>query len=147
MNEPFDFGVKFEEIPGTSIPSSFFQRAGQTLLTQGEFVSPNFKKGVMGWMIDQFGNAEFNDGVFRGDIVLGGTIRTVDSADEIQDAIDEVSVDGGSIYLAPGTYNMTSNIDIPSNVYLIGASRSAVILDFGGAAFGVRSIGTVGTHI
>ena len=147
MNE-FEFGADFEQPPQQPTDNPFLTRAGQTLFTKGEFVSPNYKKGTSGWMVDEYGNVEFNDGVFRGDVTLGTTIRTVDTADEIQDAIDEVSSNGGgTIYLSPGTYNMTSHIDIPSNVYLIGASRSAVILNFGNAAFGVRSLGTVGTHI
>ena len=126
----------------------FINEAGQTRLTNGTLISPNFKSGEAGWGIDAEGNAEFNSGIFRGDVIIGNTVRTIDSADEIQDGIDEVSAGGGgTIYLAPGTYNMTSHINIPSNVYLVGASRSAVIIDFGGGAFGVRSLGTVGTHI
>lgn len=117
-------------------------------LIRGALRSPNYTKRKSGWSIDRNGNVEFNDGVFRGDVILGNTVRTVDTAEEIQLAINEVSLaGGGSIYIAPGTYNLTDFVDLPSNVYLIGASRSAVILDFGGEAYGVRAIGTSTAHI
>jgi len=120
---------------------------GQNIMVDGIQKSQNFASGVEGWQIDAEGNAEFNNGTFRGDVILGNIIRTVNTPDEIQDAIDEVSLNGGgSIYLAPGTYNMTSNIDIPSYVYLIGSARNAVIIDFGGTAHSIRSIGTSGNH-
>lgn len=120
---------------------------GSTEMVTHALQSGTFLTGVRGWRIDAEGNAEFNDGIFRGDVVLGNTVRTINSADEIQNAINEVSAGGGgTIYLAPGTYNMTSHIDLPSFVYLIGAAREAVIIDFGNNAFSVRSIGTSGSH-
>ncbi len=120
---------------------------GQNVMMDGIQRSQSYIPEVQGWQIDAEGNVEFNNGIFRGDVVLGGTIRTVDTAEEIQPAIDEVSADGGgTIYLAPGTYFPTTNIDIPSYVYLIGAARDAVIIDFGAAAHSIRSIGTSGTH-
>jgi len=121
---------------------------GHTEMVQGKLQSGIYETGVSGWSIDADGNCEFNDGVFRGDVTLGNVVRTIDTAEEIQDAIDEVSgLGGGTIYLAPGTYNMTSDITIPSNVYLLGASRSSVIIDFGSADYSIESVGTVGTHI
>jgi hypothetical protein len=39
---------------------------GQGNLIAGSFQSPNFVSGSTGWQVTQAGNAEFNDGVFRG---------------------------------------------------------------------------------
>src|SRR3990167_416733 len=80
MTDDFNFGAKFEGMQQEP-KSPFFERAGQTLFTRGEFVSSNFKSGESGWMIDELGNAEFNAGTFRGalsasTIDIGGSDAT-----------------------------------------------------------------------
>lgn len=142
MTDNFAFGAQFEE-PITTETNPFGSRGGETLLERGVFASPNFKRPSAGWQFTP-NSAE----IYTAIIALGGATVTINNTQDIQENIDFISsTGGGAVYLAPGTYNLKKNIDIPSNVYLIGASRSAVILDFGGLAFGVRSLGVALTHI
>lgn len=45
---------------------------GQGNLALPQFQSPNYVPGVSGWAVFQNGNSEFNNGVFRGGIQVGG---------------------------------------------------------------------------
>jgi len=45
--------------------------AGSTLIAQA-IQSQNFQTGVSGWQIAANGNAEFNNAIFRGDLIVGG---------------------------------------------------------------------------
>ena len=55
---------------------------------------------------------------------------TPDLVDDIQDTLDEIALNGGGIlYLLPGTYTLTSNINIPSGVELSGTSRDNCIIE------------------
>jgi hypothetical protein len=66
----FNFGEQFEDplnIPSGDNP--LLTVGNQTVFTQGEFVSPNFKTGVSGWSLDAEGNLEANTGTFRGALV------------------------------------------------------------------------------
>lgn len=53
---------------------------------------------------------------------------------------------GGGVRLANGTYTLTDNLNIPSGVYLMGDTRSGVILDFDNQPYSLHSIGTVDAH-
>ncbi len=69
---------------------------------------------------------------------------TISPGDNIQDAVDKISTNGGgTVFLNVGTYIVDYFIDVPSNVYILGASRSATIIDFNGGAFSIRSVGTL----
>ena len=115
------------------------RRVGFQIVKRG-MQSENYVSNSAGWKIDAEGNAEFNDGTFRGTFNLGNTQITVDTVAEIQTAIDTVSAAGGGIvFLQPGTYVLTANITIPSNVYLRGVA--GVILDLNGS-YDIRGIGT-----
>jgi len=57
------------------------------------------------------------------DYVCDGTADDV----EIQEAIDSLPVAGGKIYLSEGTFNITSKISIPNDVWLQGFGFSTVI--------------------
>jgi len=99
-------------------------------MVNGNLQSGDFQTGVQGWSIDAEGNAEFNDGTFRGTFNIGGTIITIDNTEDIQTNIDTISTAGGGIlYLQPGTYTLTADISIPSGVVLQGVSRDDVIID------------------
>lgn len=66
----------------------------------------------------------------------------ITSSDNIQDSIDYVSGSGGGIvFLANGVYPQTSDIVIPSDVTLRGASAAAII-DFQSSSHQVRAVGT-----
>lgn len=103
--------------------------------------SPGFKSGTAGWRIDTNGDAEFNNGTFRGTFAIGGRTITIGPTDDIQTAIDALPADGGTVALAAGTYNVTSNITIPSSVTLAGAGYGTVI-DFGGNAIQMKAVGS-----
>ncbi len=78
----------------------------------------------------------------KGDFIIGGTVVTVDSATDIQPAIDLVSAAGGGrVILEPGTYNMTSHIVIPSSVSFEGSGPTSIV-DFGSAAYQIQIVGT-----
>ncbi len=63
--------------------------------------------------------------------------------DEIQDIIDNVDMQGGgNVYLQGGTYMVTSDLVIPSNIHLIGVGSSGSIIDFGEGAYQIQCIGT-----
>lgn len=70
--------------------------------------------------------------------VPGINIATITPGDDFQGALDSLAaLGGGTINLIFGTYNLTSDINIPSNVLING---NGAILDFGGGAyqFGVQ---------
>jgi hypothetical protein len=121
---------------------SNMNRYGADTFLRGFFKSPNYSKGLKGWMIDEVGNAEFNDGVFRGDFTIGGLQKTIDHVSEIQPAIDElVEAGGGIIYLKDGEYVLTEDIVIPSGVTLSGVNRDGTIIDCN-SAFGIKMQGS-----
>lgn len=112
------------------LPIPLINIAGQTRLTNGAMISPNFKTGEAGWAIDAEGNAEFNSGVFRGRFEIGGTTITIDNTQDIQENLDLIYTEGGgTLFLQPGTYLLTADISIPSGVTLQGVSRDGVIID------------------
>lgn len=113
----------------------------QTMRTQtermvmagGSHQSQNFVTGVSGWQIDGQGNAEFNNGTFRGTFQIGGTLITVTAIANLQTAINTVSAaGGGTVALAPGTYSATTSFTIPSGVTVDGNGST---IDFGGGAY------------
>jgi len=115
---------------------------GQNIMVDGIQKSQNFLTGVSGWQIDAEGNAEFNDGTFRGTFNIGGTTITIDNTQDIQENLDIIdAAGGGTLYLQNGTYTLTSNILIPSGVLLKGVSRDGVILDCN-TSYSVQIAGT-----
>lgn len=138
--DDFEFGKKYEELPKLPEAGAFRTQNGQTILTQGGFQSPNFKKGSVGWEIDAIGNAEFNDGTFRGTFTIGGKLITVSDITKLQTAINDVSdAGGGTVALVPATYNATTSFTIPSNVTLDG---NGATIDFGNGARQILIQGT-----
>ncbi len=106
---------------------------GNTKVQAGYLKSGNYAADVRGWKIDAEGNAEFNDGVFRGDFEIGGTLKTIDDVSEIQHALDEVeTAGGGTVFLQNGTYVLTADIFVPAGVALRGVSRDGAIIDCDG---------------
>jgi hypothetical protein len=109
---------------------------------RGNWKSGNFVSGSSGWRITANGDAEFNSGTFRGTFTIGGTVITIGPTDDIQDALDTIdNAGGGTLYLQAGTYNVSSNIVVPSSCAIIGAGLSTII-DFGGGAFQMQVVGS-----
>lgn len=115
---------------------------GTTEMVQGDLQSGTFLTGVRGWHIDAEGNAEFNDGTFRGTFDIGGTTITIDNTKDIQTYLDIISTaGGGTLYLQNGTYTLTADISIPSGVTIEGVSRDGVIIDCN-SSYAVKIAGT-----
>ena len=74
---------------------------------------------------------------------IGGLVKQVAPGDDIQAAIDAVNREGGGIVqLLAKTYSLMSNINLKSNVVLLGAGKDLTILEFNGQTFGVNVVGT-----
>ena len=80
---------------------------------------------------------------------IGGLVRQVAPGDDIQAAIDAVNREGGgTVQLLAKTYTLTANINMKSNVVLMGVGRDVTILEFNGSSLGVLVTGTSqGTYI
>ena len=75
-------------------------------------------------------------------LTIGGLIKQVAPGDDIQAAIDAVSREGGgTVQLLAETYSLISDIELKSNVALVGAGRDVTILDFNDADFAIRITG------
>ncbi|MBI2005626.1 MAG: right-handed parallel beta-helix repeat-containing protein [Candidatus Aenigmarchaeota archaeon] len=62
---------------------------------------------------------------------------------DIQDAFDYVNrLGGGKILLRTGTYNVTSNINFYSNIYLEGDDADTAVINFGSTNSGIQCVGT-----
>lgn len=69
---------------------------------------------------------------------VGQSIYSITTTDSIQAALDSAHAQGGgTVYLQPGTYHLTTNLTGYSSVALTGVSPDSTILDFGGTAYGV----------
>lgn len=76
-------------------------------------------------------------------LTVGGLVKQVAPGDDIQAAIDAVNREGGgTVQLLAKTYTLTSNINLKSNVSLVGAGKDITILNFNNVALGVNIIGT-----
>lgn len=123
-----------------TIPPDTSNDAGVQILSSGKFQSPNYSMGLVGWNIDSDGNAEFNNGTFRGTFVLGGVIITINNINNLQSAINTVGAQGGGIVnLEPGTYNATASFTYLNGVTIDG---NGAVIDFGGTANNFSAIGT-----
>lgn len=113
---------------------------GNISVINGQIQSPGYSTNTSGWKIDSQGNAEFNNGTFRGTFQIGGTLVTVSKFSDIQTALNLVStLGGGTIALVPGTYTATDTITIPSGVTLDG---NGATINFGGNAYQILIQGT-----
>lgn len=114
-----------------------------SVLEQGNFSSPNFVRAKSGWRLDAQGNLEANDGIFRGDLIIGGISRTIDTTGNIQTALDQINAGGGgTLYLKAGTYNRTSSITGYSSTAIVGISPSNTIINFGSTASSLNFVGS-----
>lgn len=114
-----------------------------SILENGSMSSPNFRKDSSGWRIDAEGDAEFNNAVIRGTIVIGGEYRTVAVGESIQEAIDAVNTaGGGTVVLKNGTHTPTSDITLYSKITLEGQNGDSAIIDFGSTGYQLKGIGS-----
>jgi len=64
-------------IAGTAIINDLFIESGLTVSATGFIESDNFVSGTSGWKINADGTVEFNDGTFRGDVLIQGDVTTM----------------------------------------------------------------------
>lgn len=120
------------EILPSSLGDGFM--TGSTEMVTHALQSGTFQTGVRGWQIDAEGNAEFNNGAFRGTFILGGTLETISDITLLQTAINTVSAaGGGTVSFVPNTYTPALNtvFTVPSGVTVDGNGST---IDFGGGA-------------
>ena len=70
-------------------------------------------------------------------------MRYLSPNQDIQSIITSLSATGETVFqLNGGTYNLTTDLVIPNNVYLSGETRDGVIIDFGGQPYSVKVYGS-----
>ena len=70
-------------------------------------------------------------------------MRFLTPLQDIQTEINFLATNGETTFqLGVGTYNLTTDLIIPRNVYLNGETRDGVIIDFGGGAYSIKVYGT-----
>lgn len=80
------------------------------------------------------------------DISFGHQFISAVPSDNLQELIETLSArGGGTLRLGPYTYKLTSNLQIKSNINIIGEGRDNSILDFGSGGFGITAYGTATT--
>src|SRR3990167_754254 len=131
---------KWDEIikpnPHTANYGTGFAPIGQ------DWQSPNYKANETGWKLGSNGNAEFQDALIRGTIIIGGQYRTVAVGDDIQDAIDAVNTAGGGVVvLQNGTHTLADDITLYPNTYLQGQNGESSIIDFNSTAKQIKIVG------
>ena len=76
------------------------------------------------------------------DLYVKRTIKTVAAGGDIQNAIDTLNAEGGGeVRLSAGTHFATTDIDVKSNVTLVGAGVGVTVIDFNGGSLEVRLLG------
>ncbi len=76
------------------------------------------------------------------------SIFAVNPGDDLQTAVNKLASNGGGVlFLNPGTYYLTNNLVIPSNIRIQGVGSEGSIIDFGNGAFQIQMIGTLGNEI
>lgn len=111
-----------------------------------------FDKGIPKLFIgNSNGNKILWDGqtlTIDGNFIIGQLSITARPGDNLQTSIDVLSASGGgTLYLTTGTFNVNYNIVLTSNVRIIGVGSGGSIINFGGGAYQIRAIGTLGNEI
>jgi hypothetical protein len=98
---------------------------GQMTVVAGFIQSANFVSGSAGWQIDYLGNAEFNDGTFRGAL----TASTIDigGSDSTSFHVDI----NGNIWSGAATFNQSTNpfsVSNAGNLSVVGGAISGATI-------------------
>ena len=103
------------KIEDTKLDPTIIESGGRSILSKGEFQSPNYVREKKGWKISSEGDAEFQK------VHIGSQLVTLAPGDSLQDAIDELaSGDGGHILLQAGTYTIETTVNLKSAIQIIG---------------------------
>lgn len=88
------------------------------------------------------GNISPSGNLVLSSLDVAGFTRQVGSGSELQDAINALSRgNGGVVHLRAGTFNLETNITVPSNITLEGEG-AATIIDFGGGPYQFQVVGS-----
>src|SRR3990167_10052074 len=78
-----------------------------------------------------------------GQFTLGGTSKTANSGDILQDFIDELNeLGGGTLYLAAGTYTQETALTLYDDVRIVGLGQASTVIDFNNTAANFVAAGT-----
>jgi hypothetical protein len=134
----YPLGEGEDEDSTGSTGSNITPSAGGSVVNGGDLRSPNFVKGSSGWQLDSNGNAEFNDGVFRGSLEA----NTLDIPNATTS--DSFHVDAtGNMWLGATTF-----ASAPAKISKAGAGTFSSITITGGSIDGTSTInGVTGTDI
>lgn len=106
-------------------------------VSDGNMQSEGYVRNKRGWRLSGDGTAEFKN------LKIGQRIITADSSQDIVSILQELSNEGGGvIQLKAGTYNIESQINIPSFVEIRGENKYTTILNFGATANNVNIAGS-----
>lgn len=75
------------------------------------------------------------------DVNLNERIKIIGPTEDIQDAIDDLGTDGGTLHLTSGVYTLSNDIVLNSSTRLEGDSFKNTILNFNGGAYSIKIIG------
>lgn len=71
------------------------------------------------------------------------SIFSIVPGDDVQAAIDKLSANGGgTLYLSGGTYHLSSDLNVPNNIHVVGVGSLGSVIDFGGGAYSIKCVGT-----
>jgi len=108
-----------------------------------EFKSPNYVPGVTGWMINDEGYAEFQDGIFRGDIIAmkDGVIRAKLTEDSLY-FYDENEVQKTRIYGVADAFGYPGTV-VETDYLMVYADQPQLLLanDIGLTGFVFDDVG------
>src|SRR3989338_4345007 len=125
------------KIEDTKLDPTIIESGGRSILSKGEFQSPNYVREKKGWKISSEGDAEFQK------VHIGSQLITLAPGDSLQDAIDELALgDGGHILLQAGTYIIETAVNLKSSTQIIGENTSTTIIDFNNTAGQLKATGT-----
>lgn len=119
---------------------------GQWTLTD-DIVSRNYVRGKRGISLTATDDARaqlpFGGRNFASNVGGGKTI-VVKAGESLQDAADDLKAlgGGGTIIAANGHHNLYKDLNLYSNIYLIGQNAKATIIDFNNTASGIKIVGS-----
>lgn len=125
----FDIGEDFLSITD-------YENGNMTKMSSGDTAFQTGPKDAPTATINKDGSAVFTN------VNITGRVITIDNTQDIQDAIDELGTDGGTVHLKSGTYTVGSDITLGSSTRLEGDSYANTIIDFDGGAYSVKALGT-----
>jgi len=102
----------------------------------GNIQSGNFSSGISGWAIHDNGLAEFMN------VNIGYSQVTVAPGQNIQTAINQMALVGGTVFLTNGIHYVNNDLILANNVTIRGENGVGTVIDFGNHPYGIRIKGS-----